>query len=190
MKRFMGICALGLFCAVFSMTAAAVEISMKISGPGAVNETTIKVGQKVSFDVYMVNDTVWSGFSLGFQVKSPTIKSVIHPKDSGKGVNARGDIKAFNGFQDKSVWDFNGLYLIEAGWNGTLPDTIGFGGISAKSSYAPHPLQKNLSFDLVFPETGTIVVDSSFFPPGGEWIFALPTHVPVWKGPYKFTVVK
>lgn len=190
MKRIVGMCALGVLCVAFAMTATAVEVSMKISGPGAVNETTIKAGQKVSFDVYMVNDTTWKGFTIGFQVNSPTIKKVIRPADSGKGLNARGDIKGFNGFQDNSIWDLKGTFVVDTAWNGSLPDTLGFGGICVKSSYAPHPLQKNLSFELIFPEAGAIVVDSSYWPPGGQWLFALPEHHPVWKGPYKFTVVK
>jgi len=169
MKRFAGMCALGAFCVALSTSAMAVEISMKISGPGAVNETTIKAGQKV---------------------KSLTIKTVIHPADSGHGLNARGDVKGYNGFQDKSIWDLNGVFIIDTAWTGVLPDTLGFGGIAVKSSYAPHPLQKNLSFDMIFPEAGTIVVDSSYWPPGGQWLFALPEHHPTWKGPYKFTVVK
>ncbi|MEK7775272.1 MAG: hypothetical protein AAB305_05255 [Candidatus Zixiibacteriota bacterium] len=190
MKRFAGMCALGAFCVALTTSAMAVEISMKISGPGAVNETTIKAGQKVSFDVYMANDSSWKGFSIGFQVKSPTIKKVLHPADSGKGINARGDVKGYNGFQDKSIWDLSGVFVVDTLWNGTLPDTLGFGGICVKASYLPHPLQKNLSFDLIFPEAGIVVVDSSFYPPGGQWLFALPEHHPTWKGPYKFTVVK
>lgn len=190
MKRFTGMCALAALCATIAGSAMAVDISMKISGPGAVNETTIKAGQPVSFDVYMANDSTWKGFTIGFQVKSPNIKTVIHPADSGKGLNARGDIKGYNGFNDKSVWDLNGVFIIDTAWNGTLPDTLGFGGICVKSSYMPHPSQKNLSFEIIFPEAGTVVVDSSFFAPGGEWLFALPSHKPGWHGPYKFTVVK
>ena len=190
MKRFASMCALGAFCLALSTSAMAVEISMKISGPGAVDETTIKAGQKVSFDVYMVNEANWSGFSIGFQMKSSTIKTVVHPADSGHGINRRGDVKGYNGFQDQSIWDMQGVFVVDTAWTGTLPDTLGFGGIAVKSTYAPHPLQKNLSFDMIFPETGTIVVDSSFWPPGGQWLFALPEHHAIWKGPYKFTVVK
>lgn len=176
---------------VFSVVSAlASSVSMKISGPGAVDETTIKVGEKVTFDVYIENDGEYTFLNLGFKMTSPDIKTVEHPADSGNGRNARGDVKAFNGFEDASIFDMGGLHIVEKDWDGTMPELLGFGGLCVHNKYMPHENQKNMSFDLIFTEPGTFVVDSSFFPPMGIWMFAAPKHFPEWAGPYEFKVVK
>ncbi|HKK20250.1 MAG TPA: hypothetical protein VJ983_02175 [candidate division Zixibacteria bacterium] len=171
-------------------SAWATSVAIKISGPGAVNDSTIKAGQNVNFDVYLMNDGEWRGFSLGFKFSSPDMKDVIHVSDSGKGLTERGDVKAYNGWQDKSVWDLGGVYVVETDWNGKLPEIMGFGGVTVKKRYKPHPIEKKLSMTMKFPEPGTIYVDSSYFPPTGKWLFAIPNTRPKWGGPYKFTVVK
>ncbi len=171
-------------------TASATTVSVKISGPGAVNDSTIKAGQNVNFDLYFLNDVEWRGFSLGFKFSSPDIKNVIHVADSGNGLNDRGDVKGFNGWQDKSVWDLGGVYVVETDWNGKLPEVMGFGGVTVKQRYKPHPNEKKISMTMKFTDPGTIIVDSTFFPPTGKWLFAIPNTKPKWGGPYKFTVVK
>jgi hypothetical protein len=61
-----------LFFLAFGVSSIlASSVSMKISGPGAVNDSTIKVGEKVTVDIFIVNDTVFRGYSLGFTVKRP-----------------------------------------------------------------------------------------------------------------------
>ncbi len=172
------------------------SVRLKLSGTGAVNDSTIKAGQPVSVDIYITNDTVREGFSFGFSFKSATIKKIVHPNtDSGKAIalptSKRGDVKGFNGWQDKAVWDFGGVYAVPTDWDGNLPDVVGFGGIAVKQGMqvTAEPV-KVLSIDLIVPETGQLVVDSAFFPPGGEWIFTPPITKPAWGGPYKFTVVK
>ncbi|MDH4157525.1 MAG: hypothetical protein OEW00_09660 [candidate division Zixibacteria bacterium] len=187
-----GFLVLTLAAAAFSATA----VSMKVTGPGVVNDTTLKAGEKVSFDIYTTTDTLRTGFTLGFTIKSSDIKKVVHVSDSGKGLNANGDIKGYNGWQDKSIWDLQGVFAVERDWDGQLPDLIGFGGVAVKIGYRKEvEPSKKLSFELVVPETGTLVVDSAFFPPGGEWIFSAPEeiellHVPAWDGPHKFKIVK
>jgi hypothetical protein len=186
---------IGLMVSVFLLATAAwgasTLVSVKVSGPGVVNDSTLKANEKVSVDIYFDNDTIWKGFSLGFKLVSMDIKHVVHVVDSGKGVNERGDIKAFNGWQDNSVWDFGGLYVVERDWDGKLPDLLGFGGVSVKRHFGPtKESQKNLSFDIIISEPGTLVVDSAFYPPGGKWMFSLPSYTPKWAGPYRFKVVK
>ncbi|NOY88347.1 MAG: hypothetical protein GXO93_03010, partial [FCB group bacterium] len=61
----------------------AISISVKLSGPGVVNDSTIKVGKKVSFDIYIDNDATFQGFTMGFKLTSPDIKNIIHVPDSG-----------------------------------------------------------------------------------------------------------
>ena len=178
-------------------SVAAMSVSMKISGPGAVGENTIKAGQKVSVDIYVENDTTYTGFTMGFKITSPDIKTVKHAGngDSSLALNEAGDIKGYNGWQDQSVWDLKGIFVVEWNWDGVLPDTLGFGGLCVKQRYTKHELEKKLSFDLVVPEAGTLIIDSSFYPPGGKWLFSAPARIaptvsPEWGGPYKYKVVK
>ncbi len=192
LKMLLVIVALLALCAG---SATSTSISLKLSGPGAINDSTIKVGEKVSFDVYVLNDTVFTGFTMGFKVTSPDIKKIVHVPDSAGGLTEAGDLKAYNGWDDQSVWDLNGVIATECSWDGVLPDTVGFGGLCVKMQYPPHKIEKKLSMDLMFSGPGTIVVDSTFYPPGGKWLFAAPARIgpmvqPDWAGPYKFTVVK
>lgn len=178
-------------------------VSLGLSGPGAVNDSTIKVGQPVSVDIYWTNkDEDRRAFTTGFKVFSETIKSIKHWPDSGKsytlpdsskGISELGDIRAHAGWEGTNVWDFTGLRIISIDWNGTLPDTIGFAGLVVKNRYGPHDKKKVLSWAMVVPQAGTITVDSTFFRPGNQWVIIGPDAKevkPVWGGPYKFKVVE
>ncbi|KAA3632919.1 MAG: hypothetical protein DWP97_10155 [Calditrichaeota bacterium] len=173
---------------LLAASVSATTISMKISGEGAVNDSTIAKGKKVSFDIYIENEGNYKGFTLGFKVDSKDIKTAVSPEDKGNGLNELGNIKGHNGFGDKSLWDLGGVYVIDRQWDGELPDVLGFGGVSKTKPYKPHEAEKKLSFELIFNESGTIVVDSSFFPPTGKWMFAPPSVNPEWNGPYLFQV--
>ncbi|RKX25450.1 MAG: hypothetical protein DRP47_09805 [Candidatus Zixiibacteriota bacterium] len=179
---------------VMTSLSLAGSISMKLSGPGAVNESTIKAGEPVSVDIYIANDSIYTGFSFGFSIVSKEIKNIIHVTDSGNGLNKNGDINGYNGWEDNSIWNFGGVFAVETDWDGTLPELIGFGGLCVQQEYKPHEIHKCLSFDIIFPEPGIVVIDSAFYPPGGRWLFAGPvsssSHEPDWGGPYKFKVVK
>ncbi len=176
-------------------SVSAIDISMKLSGQGAVNETTIKAGQPVSIDIIIENDTLFTGFTMGFQFTSPDLAEIVHVADTNGGLNEAGDIKGYNGWHDQSIWDLNGVFVRETDWDGKLPDMIGFGGLSVKSKYPAHKAERKLSFDVMVPEVGLLVIDSAFFPPGGKWLFSAPARIgpsvsPAWGGPYKFEVVK
>ncbi len=189
--KLLTIAALGLVLTIGSAHSA--TISLEISGKGALNDSTIIAGEPFSADIYFVNETVREGFTIGFRITSEDIKEIVHVADSGKGKNDRGDIKAYNGWEDNSVWDMSGLFVVETNWDGQLPDTIGFGGLCIKQTYEAHERQKKISFDLMISGEGTIVIDSSFWPPSGSWLYAGPgtdSHIPEWKGPYTFKVVK
>jgi len=183
---------LGLAVLLLSGTALGTTISAGVSGKGAVNDSTVIAGEPFSVDIYFANDSIQRAFTLGFKLTSDNIKQVVHVADSGKGLSTKGDIKGHNGWQDKSIWDFNGLFVVETNWDGALPDTIGFGGVCIKQAYNPHEKQKCISLELVVPTEGTLVVDSSFWPPSGIWVFAgddQSARSPKWQGPYKFKVV-
>ncbi len=177
--------------AAFSAT-----VSMKISGPGKVNDSTIKAGEKVSFDVYITNEVDRQGLSVGFKFYSPdsTIKAIVHPADSGKGMeNTKGDVKAYGQYEGHKMFDIMNAAVTE-NWDGQLPDVLGFMAHIMKKVYTKHDDMKAYSMDVVVPTAGTLVVDSSFFGSGGVWMMVTePTmdpHYPTWKGPYTFKVVK
>ncbi len=186
--------ALAFVALMAGAAVAETTISVQISGPGAVDAKTIKVGEPVSVDIYWTNeDEDRRGFTTGFKVVSETIKNVVHVADSGNGVNDNGDIKAHNGFGGTEAWDFTGLRAVPVNWDGELPEVIGFGGLRVKNVYGAHELKKVLSFTIVVPEAGEITVDSSFFRPGGIWAVVGPDGVeipPIWEGPYTYKVVE
>jgi len=186
--------ALGASVLIAAAATAETSITMAISGPGAVNDSTIKVGQPVSVDIYWANeDEDRRGFTTGFKITSETIKTIVHVADSGNGINDAGDIKAYGGWEGTKAWDFTGIRAVPVDWNGNLPDTLGFGGLRAKIEYGPHPKKKVLSWTMVVPQAGMIQIDSTFFRPGGVWAVVGPEGVevpPVWGGPYEFKVVE
>ena len=178
------------------VATAETSISMQISGPGAVNDSTIKVGEPVSVDIYWENgDDDRRGFTTGFKITSPdsSITNIVHVADSGKGINDSGDVKAHGGWGGAQAWDFGGIRVITIDWDGELPELVGFGGFVVKNKYNKHADKKVLSWTMVVPEAGTIAIDSSFFRPGGIWAVAGPNGVeipPEWGGPYTYRAVK
>lgn len=181
--------------ALGAANAVATGVSMQLSGKGAVNETTIKAGEPVSVDIILENDTIFTGFTMGFHLFSKDFDRVEHVADTNGGLNEAGDIKGYNGWHDQSVWDLNGVFVRETNWDGDLPDTIGFGGLAVKKQYKAHQPERKLSFEILVPEAGVLVIDTAFFPPGGKWLFSAPARLgpslaPHWGGPYEFKVVK
>lgn len=187
-------------CVIFAATAMSSTVSIKLSGAGKVNDSTIKAGQKVSLDIYFDNEVPRMGLSLGFRIFSPdkSITTILHPADSGNGIEdskggVRGDIKGYNGFEDKAIFNLLNKAVI-TNWDGKLPDTMGIMTMVFGKIWKPQPVQKCYSIDIIVPTAGLIAVDSSFFPPGGRWMMVTeankPEHFPTWKGPYKYKVVK
>lgn len=164
-------------------------VEVRLAGEGVVDATTIKAGVPVELQFFMANDTLRRGFSMGFVFQSNDIKQIIHPVDSGAGINDRGDVRGFNGWGDRSIWDLGGVYVAEKDWDGNLPDSLGFGGVCVKQIYKPHPLEKTLAIDMIVPTPGTLVLDTSFIPPGIYFKFDNQDQ-PAWKGPYTYKVVE
>ncbi|HVP07280.1 MAG TPA: hypothetical protein VMS71_05505 [Candidatus Acidoferrum sp.] len=163
-------------------------VTAKVSGPGAINDSTIKAGQLVDIDIYFSNDKARKGFEIGFKLSSPDITEVKHVPDSG--FEMFPDIKGYNGWQDNSIWDLRGVMLSkQSDWDGKLPDWIGMGGVTVKQRFQAQESKKVLSFNIIVPDPGTLVVDSTWFPPSMSWKYA-DNEKPDWKGPYKFKVVK
>ncbi len=106
-------------------------------------------------------------------------------------------MKGHNGWQNTDVWDFAGIWTPSPNWDGVLPDTMGFAGAVMGKRYNKHEAMKVLSWEMIIPEAGTLVVDSCFIPPGTVWqIIHQPAKdsrtetKPSWGGPYVFKVVE
>ncbi len=175
--------------------ASAATISLQLSGKGAIDGTTIKAGEPVSVDIYVVNDVKRAGMTIGFSIESDDIKEIVHVVDSGNGLNDSGDVKSYGDWVGAEVWDLFGIFVVERDWDGELPELLGFGAIANEKAYFPHELEKKLSFEIIVPTAGTIVIDSSYYPPGGKWMFSSPplqepSASPEWDGPYEFKVIE
>ncbi|HSH00405.1 MAG TPA: hypothetical protein VLB27_10165, partial [candidate division Zixibacteria bacterium] len=101
-------------------------------------------------------------------------------------------ILAFNGFEDKSIWDMGGLRTPVRSWDGSLPDTVLIGGVAMNKGLEPCKMTHFVSFALQADAAGTLCIDSAFVEPGGDWLFASTEGSirPGWNGPYCVTVVK
>jgi hypothetical protein len=58
-----------------------------------------------------------------------------------------------------------------------------------KNSYEPHDMMKTISIDLIVPTPGTLHIDSTYFPPGGNWQYGMGGR-PGWGGPYTYKVIE
>ena len=175
--------------------AGAASISLQLSGKGAVDANTIKAGEPVNVDIYFENDIKRSGMTIGFSIESDDIKNIVHVADSGNGLNENGDVKGYDDWVGAAVWDLFGIFVVERDWDGELPELLGFGAVANEKAYYPHELAKKLSFEIIVPEPGTLVIDSSYYPPGGKWMISsppteAPSEEPQWGGPYEFKVIK
>jgi hypothetical protein len=58
---------------------------------------------------------------------SPDIKTITHPEDQDNGMGEHGDVRAYNGWENKSIWSLGGMYVVKRDWDGKVPELIGFG---------------------------------------------------------------
>lgn len=86
-----------------------------------------------------------------------------------------------------------GAYMFPFGVNGIAEDTIGFGGYVGNTSGFPDGFDQQVWRVRATPymDGDTLCIDSSWFPPGGSWLWATtPGGVifPAWYGPHCFYV--
>lgn len=193
--KLLTVCTLAIFALAVSVFAGN-GIKLALSGEGVVNDSTIKAGQPVTVEIHFENDTTRSVFTAGFAITSPDIKTITHVKNADGSMVDSSHVKGYNGFEDKSVWDMTGLKVMEIDWDGNLPELLGFGGVAIRQGMQKQDWTKQISFDIVVPSAGTIVIDSSFYPPRNPWVFATPARAggepvyPDWYGPYTIKVVE
>lgn len=193
--KLLTVCAAGI-CMLAFAAMADTGVKITISGEGVVNDSTIKVGKPVTVEVHFANDTTRSVFTTGFKMTSDDVKTIKHVKDDNSIFLDSVWVGGYNGFQDKTIWDMTGLRVVPIDWDGNMPELIGFGGVAVRQGLPKQDFTKQFSWDFIAEQTGTIVIDSSFYPPRNRWIFATPERAggepvePDWYGPYTITVIE
>ena len=177
-------------------SVSAQQVMVGVSGDGVIGKDSVKVGAPFMFDISLENKGSYKGFTLGFKLYGKDgLKKIGHqwtlsPDDSA--FQASSDILAFNGFEDRSIWDMTGLQTPVFSWDGALPDTALIGGVAMNKGFEPCKLTHFVSFALEGVEAGTLCIDSAFVEPGGDWLYASTegSARPSWNGPYCVTIVK
>ena len=170
---------------------------------------TAVIGNNYTVRVHIVNDAILGGMQLGFKVYSPqhaTWNWLFQA--NGYSVNyvppgTGGYVTVITGSRmdpPSSVWDMGSLLATEKSMDGLTPDSILIGGTAWNGGLPVGPLQPMLA--LHFAPTGvgdagpvgSICFDSSYIPPGGDWMFvditagAMPFE-PGFAGPYCWPVI-
>ncbi len=149
---------------------------------GGISNDTIFVNQQVEFDIRInVEGSSHSGFSNGFRVYST---------DGAEWTSMVGDTFSFG-------WGelFDLIFSIDNfSVTGSDADTIGFGGVAIFGpgfSSTFNEITYSITIGPVDPiyHKKHICLDSTFYPPTGEWIWAGPEVIPSWDGPHCFTVI-
>ncbi len=139
----------------------------------------------VSFDFMYTNNSGESimGFTNGYRVYSPDGADVSIQSGSAIGNLWTGSI-------------FNDAFVID--YFGPGPDTVGFGGVTIFGDGVPTgtaDVAFRLTLNPLEPadDGKQVCVDSSFWPPGGQWMWASSgggsgNYVPAWDGPHCFEI--
>lgn len=181
---------------MFAGSAFAQSVGVQVGGEGVIGKDSVKAGSPFSLDIFMSNDTVQTGFTLGFKLSGKNGLKKVTPAWStsmeDSAFNAASNISAYNGFQDASVWDFGKLMKSVRSWDGALPDSILVGGIAMNSRWEPCDMTHYISFNFKSADAGTLCIDSAFIPPSGAWLYSngSGSTEPEWGGLYCVTVVK
>ncbi len=153
----------------------------------ALGSDTIAAGAFVTIDIYLDYDGEYNlqGISLPFTFYSPdgSIIDVIHRAVPG-GLGTYGSVEFIEPLA--SYWNLFHA-VMEAGWDGALPDTIGTVGISLYGLEPGLGSMHHLRFNFEINQEGTICIDSSDHPDQSwDWILEEPTP---FNGPYCWSVV-
>lgn len=147
----------------------------------------IKAGEPINFWIRVTNDmtdkaTGVAAMTNGFRVYSPdgaqwNLAAEATPQQTSMNMNA-------------------GFFVNQYSVDGQGADTIGFGGYSDNGTdMAPgfNEIVYKISLDAIDASHNgkTICLDSSWYPPVDEWVWATggSPAVPSWGGPHCFTIV-
>lgn len=145
---------------------------------------TARAGEVSTFDVYIENDEVWTGFSVGWIFTSPdgatwTWNNVEGwgPRGEGTGSACVTEIEKSRLYPIEKVFDMTKLMVKENNTDGKTPDSILIGATRLMGTgLAIGKLQHMISFSFIpeIPDDGKahqICVRGDTFPTGGDFVF-------------------
>ena len=161
---------------------------------------TAIVGFEYAWRVYIENDILLGGMSLGFRITSEdgAIWS-WRPQTGGypdTGFAAGTVIPGSRLDPPEYSLDMTGLVVAEKDLDGISPDTIMIGGVAMMHGLSTGPLQPmvlmHFRLENMDSEVGTLCIDSSFVPPSGAFVFVdvFDGYTPEFNGPFCYPVVK
>jgi len=152
---------------------------------GYYGTTGIKTGVPVTFTMRAINNSgdYVTGMSNGYRVYSPE--------------GASWDTLTADSVPSFAAMFDLGFFIQRINVNGVSSDTVGFGAVTGLGQQPGMPDgYDDLAFSITIGpidsvyDGQTICLDSSWFPPSGEWIWytTMPLDVVDWSGPHCFMV--
>ena len=135
---------------------------------------TLRIGVAAALDIYMANDYILGGLTLGIQVWADG--DAAWSWEGGHAHGASGYVSSEYGrMGDGSVFDMTGLLITEQDIDGLARDTILAGGVALMVGMPTGDLEHQYSYHFI-PDgesdpAGHICFDSAFVPPAGPWAF-------------------
>jgi len=163
----------------FGLVNAANNVNIQISG---VTDDSLRIGVAATLDVYLENDYVLGGMSLGFQVWSPDGATWAWNNVGGFGATT-GCVTVEAGRLDPAVgtgsFDMTGLLVTEQNVDEAGRDTIMCGGVAMSKGLPIGPLAHLYSYNFLpgnpagpaALDARTLCFDSCFVPPSGAFVF-------------------
>ena len=155
---------------------------------GLTPNNKLMTGVPITFFIHIKNtdNIVRHGIGTGFRIYSP---------DGTTWGGLTADTVDFGWSSWGGMFDFGGLNITYLSATGSLADTVAYTGVSLFGGM-PGDFDET-SFALTIGPIGfwnggrTICLDSAFYPPAGEWVWADADGVgslPPWGGPYTFVI--
>jgi hypothetical protein len=199
-----------VFLALSSPAFAGDGVTIDLTRQGLTTPVdTAVVGNNYTFRLHLLNDSTLASVQLGLRIYSPQHAtwtwllqsngfSVNHtPPGSGGYVTV---IPGSRMDPPATIWDLGNVVVSDRNTNGISPDTFLIGGNAMYNGLPPGPMQPMMAVHFTPTGVGTsgpvgvICIDSTYVPPGGDWMFcdmtpgALPFE-PDFDGPHCWPVV-
>jgi len=177
MKRIVVLLAILLLS--FGLTQAANQVDIDVP----MIQDSLRIDAATTLDIYLENDLVLGGMSLGFQVWSPGTATWQWDNVGGLGTNT-GCVTVVAGSRlDPAVgtgsFDMTGLLITEQNIDEAGRDTIMAGGVAMMKGLPTGPLDHLYSYNFIPGNTAggdaanvaMLCFDSCFVPPSGAFVF-------------------
>ncbi|MBN4076096.1 dockerin type I repeat-containing protein [Gemmatimonas aurantiaca] len=138
------------------------------------NYAIVKTGTEINFTISAQTISNWMGLTAGFMISSPdnSITTITHTA----GPSFTPD------WNSQNLDGTNGPVVTLNSWDGSLPDSmLGGWAVFFGDGWGSEQLAEVIYFSMIIDEgqSGTVCIDSGFFPPAGEWL-AYPDGSPQW----------